>query len=582
MPFLNITIDGQRLQVPQDSTILEAAKKANIKIPTLCHLELHNRETVNQVASCRICVVEVTGRRNLAPACSTKVMNNMEIHTHTPRVLTARRTIMQLLLSNHPKDCLNCYASGNCELQELSNQMHTDSNRFEGATSNFAIETSSQSIVRDLNKCIRCRRCETACNEMQTVGVLSGVGRGFDMVVGPAFHSPLQDTHCVFCGQCVKVCPTGALMGKNHVDDVWRAINDPDKVVVVQTAPAVRAALGEEFGLEPGHAVTRKMVTALRRIGFNYVFDTNFGADLTIVEEASEFLHRLQHGGRLPMLTSCCPAWVKFFEHQFQDLLDVPSSCKSPQQMFGAIVKTYWAEKMKVDPAKIVVVSVMPCLSKKYEASRKELSGSGHQDVDYVLSTRELGRMLKEAGLDFLNLPEGNFDDPLGYSTGGADIFAVSGGVLEAALRMAAEVITGKPLENVDFEEVRGLRGLRHAHVDIAGKEINVAIACGLGNARKLLEEIRAGKSHYHLIEIMACPGGCIGGGGQPFVDSTKEAEIISKRAAAIYAEDAGKEIRSSHKNPYIQQLYKDFLGEAYGEKAHKLLHTHYTEREKL
>ncbi|MEI8078066.1 MAG: NADH-dependent [FeFe] hydrogenase, group A6 [bacterium] len=582
MPFVNLTIDDIRLQVPKDATILEAAQKATIKIPTLCHLELHNRQTVNQVASCRICVVEVDGRRNLAPACSTKVANNMVIRTHSPRVLKSRRVLLQLLLSNHPKDCLNCYASGACELQDLANQFHTDKNRFEGETSNFAIETSSAAITRDLNKCIRCRRCETACNDMQTVGVLSGIGRGFNMVVGPAFHAPLQDTQCVFCGQCVKVCPTGALMGKSHIDPVWDAINNPDQIVVVQTAPAVRAALGEEFGLEPGRTVTKQMVTALRRLGFNYVFDTNFAADLTIMEEATEFLHRLQHGGRLPMLTSCCPAWVKFFEHQFQDLLDVPSTCKSPQEMFGAIAKTYWAQKLGLDPAKIVVVSVMPCLSKKYEAARKELSSSGFQDVDYVLSTREIARMLREAGIDFLSLPAGEFDNPLGFSTGGADIFAVSGGVCEAALRMAAEVITGQPLETVDFEEVRGQRGLRHAGVEIAGKMINVAIASGLGNARRLLEEIRSGKSSYHLIEIMACPGGCVGGGGQPFVDSKHEFEVIRKRAEAIYAEDVGKEIRSSQKNPYIQQLYHEFLGEPYGDKAHQLLHTGYTEREKL
>ncbi len=582
MPLVNIIIDGVKTQVSSDSTILDAARKVNINIPTLCHLELHNKETVNRVASCRICVVEVEGRRNLAPACSTKVQNGMVIRTHSPRVIKSRRVLMQLLLSNHPKDCLNCYASGNCDLQTLSNDMHTDSNRFEGAHSDFMVETSSESIVRDLNKCIRCRRCETACNDMQTVGVLSGVGRGFDMVVGPAFHAPLEKTQCVFCGQCVKVCPTGALMGKSHVEEVWNAINDPEKVVVVQTAPAVRAALGEEFGMEPGKCVTGRMVTGLRRLGFNHVFDTNFAADLTIVEEATEFIHRLKHGGRLPMLTSCCPAWVKFFEHQFQDLLDVPSTCKSPHEMFGAITKTYWAEKMKIDPAKIVVVSIMPCLSKKYEASRKELSSSGHQDVDYVLSTRELGRMLREAGVDFQSLPDGEFDNPLGFSSGGADIFAVSGGVCEAALRMAAEVISGKELDSVDFEEVRGTKGLRHAHVEIAGMEVNVAIACGLGHARRLLEEVRAGKSHYHLIEIMACPGGCICGGGQPFVDSREEIEVMKKRAQAIYAEDAGKEIRSSHKNPYIQELYKEFLGEAYGEKAHKLLHTGYTSREKL
>ena len=582
MALVNIIIDGVKTQVSSDATILDAARKVNITIPTLCHLELHNKETVNRVASCRICVVEVEGRRNLAPACSTKVQNNMVIRTHSSRVIKARRVLMQLLLSNHPKDCLNCYASGSCDLQSLSSNMHTDSNRFEGAHSDFLVETSSESIVRDLNKCIRCRRCETACNEMQTVGVLSGVGRGFDMVVGPAFHAPLEQTQCVFCGQCVKVCPTGALMGKSHVEEVWNAINDPEKVVVVQTAPAVRAALGEEFGMAPGKCVTGKMVTGLRRLGFNHVFDTNFAADLTIMEEATEFIHRVKHGGRLPMLTSCCPAWVKFFEHQFQDLLDVPSTCKSPHEMFGAITKTYWAEKMKIDPAKIVVVSIMPCLSKKYEASRKELSSSGHQDVDYVLSTRELGRMLRESGVDFLSLPDGEFDNPLGFSTGAADIFAVSGGVCEAALRMAAEVIGGKELDSVDFEEVRGHKGLRHTHVDIAGMQVNVAIACGLGHARRLLEEVRAGKSHYHLIEIMACPGGCICGGGQPFVDSREEVEVMKKRAQAIYAEDAGKEIRSSHKNPYILDLYKEFLGEPYGDKAHHLLHTGYTSREKL
>ncbi len=582
MPFVNVTIDGIRTQVPQDATIMEAARKVNVTIPTLCHLELHNRETVNRVASCRICSVEIEGRRNLAPACSTKVANGMAINTSSARVIKARRVLMQLLLSNHPKDCLNCLASGNCELQTLADHMHTDVNRFMGESSEFVVETSSQAITRDLNKCIRCRRCETACNEMQTVGVLAGQGRGFNMVVGPAFHDPLQETQCVFCGQCVKVCPTGALMGKSSIEEVWTAINDPNKIVVAQTAPAVRAALGEEFGLPPGSCVTHKMVTALRRLRFDHVFDTNFAADLTIMEEATEFIHRLKHGGRLPMLTSCCPAWVKFFEHQFQDLLDVPSTCKSPHEMFGTIVKTYWAEKMGVDPSRIVVVSIMPCLSKKYEASRRELSGSGHQDVDYVLSTRELARMLKEAGIDFLGLPESEFDHPLGFSSGGADIFAVSGGVCEAALRMASEVITGKELTEVEFEEVRGQRGLRHAHVQLGDQEINVAIACGLGNARRILDDVRSGKSTYHLIEIMACPGGCVGGGGQPFVDPKVEARVIAQRAAAIYAEDAGKEVRCSHRNPYIQQLYKEFLGEPYGEKAHQLLHTDYTVRERL
>lgn len=580
--YVNVTIDGIRTQVPKMSTILEAAKQVNITIPTLCHLQMHNKDTVNRVASCRICVVEVDGRRNLAPACSTKVSNDMVVRTHTPRVIRARRTVMQLLLSNHPKDCLNCYASGNCELQSLADQMHTDTNRFDGESSNFVIETSSEAITRDLNKCIRCRRCETACNEMQTVGVLAGVDRGFQMVVGPAFLHPLEDTQCVFCGQCVKVCPTGALMGKSYIEDVWNEINDPDRIVVVQTAPAVRASIGEEFGLEPGHSVTGKLVAGLRRLGMNYVFDTNFAADLTIMEEASEFLHRLQHGGRLPMLTSCCPAWVKFFEHQFQDMLDIPSTCKSPQEMFGAVAKTYWAEKMDIDPSKVTVVSVMPCLSKKYEASRNELSASGFQDVDYVLSTRELARMLKEAGIDFLNLPDDTFDNPLGFSSGGADIFGVTGGVAESALRYAAEAVTGEELEDVDFEMVRGFEGLREAVVQLGDLDLKVAVACGLGNARRLLESIRAGECQYHLIEIMACPGGCIGGGGQPFVDSRVEADVLHKRIEAIYAEDAGKEIRSSHKNPHVHKLYKEFLDEPYGEKAHKYLHTCYEKREKL
>lgn len=580
--MVNIKINGIQAMVATGTTVLAATKECGINIPTLCHLELHNKCTVNNIASCRICVVEIEGRRNLAPACATTVMDGMVIKTHTPRVIRARRVLVQLLLSNHPKDCLNCSASGNCELQNLSMQMHTDENPYEGSNSEFEIETSSKSIVRDLNKCIRCRRCEAACNEMQTVGVLSGVGRGFDMVVGPAFLNELDKTQCVFCGQCVKVCPTGALMEKNNVNEVWKEISKPEKVVIVQTAPAVRAALGEEFGMEPGKTVTKKMVTGLRMLGFDHVFDTNFTADLTIFEEATEFVHRLQHGGRLPMLTSCCPAWVKFFEHQFQDLLDVPSSCKSPQEMFGSVAKNYWAQKMNIDPKDVVCVSIMPCLSKKYEAARDELSSNGLQDVDYVLSTRELGHMLKEAGIDFLSLPDGKFDDPLGESTGAADIFGVTGGVLEAALRYAAEAVTGEKLEAVDFNEVRGFDGLRDATINVGDIELKVAVACGLGNARQLLEAVRAGTSEYHLIEIMACPGGCIGGGGQPFVDSRKEAEVLQKRINAIYTEDAGKEKRNSIDNSHCKKLYEEWLGEPYSEKAHEYLHTHYQARQKL
>ena len=534
MKEVTIKINDIEVKVPSDYTILEAAKSVNVTIPTLCHMNLHDLKAVNRAASCRVCVVEVENRRNLAPACATFVSEGMVIKTGTPRAVKARRTMVELLLSDHPKDCLVCEKNLKCDLQKIAADLGVRGElKFKGQMSTYNKDVSSKAIYRNLDKCILCRRCETMCNEVQTCGILSAVDRGFETVVSPAFGLPMQETMCTFCGQCVAVCPTAALTEINNLRQVWDAINDKDKYVIVQTAPAVRVALGEEFGMEPGTIVTGKMVSALRSIGFDKVFDTDFAADLTIIEEASELAHRLQHNGTLPILTSCCPAWVKFFEHQFPDLLDIPSSCKSPHEMFGAIAKTYYAKKYNIDPAKMVVVSIMPCLAKKNEAARPELSGEGHQDVDFVLTTRELGMMITEAGLDFVNLPDQDFDHPLGESTGASVIFGATGGVIEAALRTAYEWLTNKKLENVEFTQLRGLEGIREASVDINGQEIKIGVAHGLGNARKLLESIQSGEAKYHAIEIMACPGGCVGGGGQPFHHGDEN--LIKKRTEAIY-----------------------------------------------
>jgi len=575
--LIALTINDKEINVEQGTTILQAARMLNINIPTLCHLNMHDGKTTNHPGSCRVCMVEVLGRRNLAPACSTPATNGMVISTNSIRAIKARRTVLELILSDHPQDCLLCEKNTVCELQKLAAELGIREIHYKGEMSTYPMDNSSASIVRDLDKCILCRRCETMCNEVQTVGVLSGVNRGFETVVSPAFGLPMKETTCTFCGQCVAVCPTGALTEVNNTSKVWNALGQKEKIVVVQTAPAVRAALGEEFGIEHGTSVTGKMVAALKALGFDKVFDTDFAADLTIMEEASEFAHRLQHGGRLPMLTSCCPAWVNFFEHQFSDLLDVPSTCKSPQQMWGAIAKTYLAQKMNIDAKDMIVVSVMPCLAKKYEAARPEMSTNGVPDVDIVISTRELAKMLKEAGIDFKSLPEEDFDNPLGESTGAGVIFGTSGGVMEAALRTAYEWLTNETLEHVDFEAVRGMEGIKEACVKINDIDVKVAIASGLGNARKLLEAIRSGEADYHLIEIMACPGGCINGGGQPY--SNDHEDILSKRMSVLYNEDKNKTIRKSHDNPYIKKIYEEFLGEPYGVKAHELLHTHYVKR---
>ena len=583
---MKITIDNKIVDVAANTTVYEAAKQIGIDIPRLCYMNLEAVGFKNQPAGCRICVVEVGGRRNLAPSCVTTCTEGMEIKTHSPRVLNARKTVLELLLSDHPKDCLICPKSGHCELQDLSVQLGIrEIHSVEDAEMSTYRKDASPSIIRDMDKCVMCRRCETACNEIQTVGALNAVNRGFLSVVAPAFEHDLIDSPCTFCGQCVAVCPTGALTEVDHTPKIIRALADPTKTVIVQTAPAVRAALGEEFGLEPGTLVTGKMAAALKEMGFDYVFDTDFAADLTIMEEGTELLGRISKflagdkDVKLPILTSCCPAWVNFFEQNYPDMLDVPSTARSPQQMFGAIAKTYLADKLGVKRENLIVVSIMPCLAKKYECQREEFKVNGNPDVDYSLSTRELAHLIRESNINFNALPDAEFDAPMGESTGAGVIFGTTGGVIEAAVRTAYEVFTGKKLERIDFNELRGLDGIRAATVDFDGTSINIGIAHQLSNARKLLDGIRSGMYNFHAIEIMACPGGCIGGGGQPLHHG--DSKIIKARHEAIYREDAQKPIRKSHENPYIKKLYEEFLGEPLSEKAHHLLHTHYFDKSK-
>ncbi len=576
MNMVNIKIDGIELQVPAGISVLEAAKKANIKIPTLCFLK-----GINEIGACRMCVVEVKGSRGLQVACVYPVKEGMEIFTNSVKVRKARKVTLELILSNHDRNCLTCVRSENCELQALAKELNVTSLRFPALTEpeKLPIDDVSPSIVRDPNKCILCRRCVSVCKNIQTVGVIDTMERGFKTVVGSPFGKALAETPCVNCGQCIAVCPVGALYEKPEISRVWDAIADEDKYVVFQTAPAVRVSLGEAFGMPIGSRVTGKMVTAIRKLGADKVFDTDTGADLTIMEEGTELINRIKNGGKLPMITSCSPGWIKFCEHNYPEFLDNLSTCKSPHEMFGAVIKTYYAEKMGIDPAKIFVVSVMPCTAKKYEAGRIELNNSsGCKDVDAVLTTRELAQMIKEAGLEFTKLEDSDFDNPMGNSTGAAVIFGATGGVLEAALRTVSDILSGESLEKLDYEEVRGIKGIKTATVNIAGKELRVAVASGLGNARKLLDSIKAGEATYDFIEIMACPGGCVNGGGQIIQPSSVRSwvDLRELRAKAAYEEDKALPIRKSHENPVIKKLYDEYYGEPGSHKAHEDLHTHY------
>ena len=582
MDVINLIIDNKPVVVKKGTTILEAAKGIGVHIPTLCHMKLDDLNIENKPGGCRICVVEVDGRRNLAPACCTDVFEGMNVNTHSIRAINARRTVMELILSDHPADCLICAKSGNCDLQNMAHNLGIRKIHYQGEQSHYR-EDTSPAIIREVDKCIMCRRCEMMCNEVQTVGVLSAINRGFNSVVAPAFEMNLDHSVCTYCGQCVAVCPTGALTEVDETGKVVRALSDSSKTVIVQTAPAVRAALGEEFGYEAGTLVTGKLVAALRRLGFDYVFDTDFAADLTIMEEGTEMLNRLgkhlagDKDVKLPILTSCCPAWVKFFEHHFPEMKDIPSTARSPQQMFGSIAKTYFADKLGIKREDLIVVSIMPCVAKKYECGRDEFKTNHNPDVDFAITTRELAALIKISNIDFKTLPNEEYDNPLGESTGAAVIFGTTGGVIEAAVRTAYELHTKKELPRLNFDELRGMEGIRKATIDFDGTPINIGIAHGLGNARKLLEEIQAGKSEFHAIEIMSCPGGCIGGGGQPYHHGN--AEILKKRQRAIYQEDGKKVIRKSHENPYIIKLYEEFLGKPMSEKAHHLLHTEYFDR---
>ena len=576
--LVTLTIDGESIKVKEGTTILQAAKKAGIDIPTLCFLK-----DINEVGDCRMCIVEVEGRRGFATSCIEKVKEGMVVHTHTPNVLEARRVILDLIISNHHKDCLTCTRSGNCELQVLATKFNVLNVEYPGEMSKHKIDDKSPAIVRDFNKCILCRRCVATCKNVQGIGAIDCINRGFESCISTVGDHSLNDVNCTFCGQCIQSCPTGALHEKESLNEVWVKLKDPDTYVVVQTAPSIRVALGEEFGMDIGTNVEGKMITALKRLGFDKVFDTNTGADFTIMEEANEFVERFKAEDSLPMMTSCCPGWVRYVEENYPELLPHLSSCKSPHQMFGALIKSYYAKKENIDPSKIYVVSVMPCIAKKFERERPEMKNNGLYDVDNVITTRELAKMIKQANINFEKLEDSKFDDPMGEATGAGAIFGTTGGVMEAALRTAQDLLTGKDLDRINFEAVRGGKGIKKATVNIAGKEIKVVTASGLKNARKILEEIKQGKADYQFIEIMACPGGCIMGGGQPIKSSKirSEVDVRKLRAESLYTIDEKSTIRKSHENPVLKKIYKDYLEEPGSYRAHKLLHTHYQARPK-
>ncbi len=579
MEMVNIKINGMPLSVPAGSTILEAARYAGINIPTLCWMK-----DLNEIGACRICVVEVVRAKTLVTACVYPVNEGMEIYTNSPRVMKARKMTLELMLSTHDKKCLSCVRSENCELQKLCRDYGVeDVDAFEGENPQSPLDETTLHMVRDNNKCILCRRCVAACED-QFVGVIGPNGRGFDTHIGCAFEKALGDVACVSCGQCIVNCPTGALREKDQIDEVVAAIADPKKHVVVQTAPSVRAALGEEFGMPIGTNVEGKMVAALRRLGFDKVFDTDFGADMTIMEEAHEFIDRVQNGGVLPLITSCSPGWIKFCEFYYPELLPNLSSCKSPQQMQGALIKTWYAETHNIDPKDIVSVSVMPCTAKKFEISRDDENAAGVPDVDVVLTVRELARMIKRANIDLTMLPDEKFDPTMDVSTGAAVIFGATGGVMEAALRTAADTLTGKSLDSIDYEEVRGTDGIKEAVYNVAGMDVKVAVASGLSNANEILKKVKNGEADYHFIEIMCCPGGCVNGGGMPIQPSSVRnfVDIRKERAKVLYEEDKNLPLRKSHDNPVVKKCYAEYLGEPGSHKAHEILHTTYTPRPKM
>ena len=576
--MIKLTIDNIPVEVAEGTTILEAARKANINIPTLCFLK-----DINEFGDCRMCIVEVEGRNNFATSCIQKCEEGMIVHTHSEKVMDARRMVLDLILSNHHKDCLTCVRSGNCELQKLAIQYNMKEIKYEGEKSEHEVDDKSPSIVRDFNKCILCKRCVSTCKNVQDIGAIECTKRGFESCISTACDASLGDVDCTFCGQCIMSCPVGALHEKDSTEDVWKMIHDKDLYTIVQTAPAVRVALGEEFGYPIGTNVSGKMVTALRRLGFDKVFDTNTGADFTIMEEANEFIERLTKNDHIPMMTSCCPAWVRFAEKNYPDLLDHLSSCKSPHQMFGGILKSYYAKKNNIDPKNIRVISIMPCVAKKYEKTRDVMEADGNRDVDAVLTTRELARMIKQHDIEFTELEDSEFDNPMGPASGAAAIFGVTGGVMEAALRTAADVLEGKDLGTIDYESVRGKEGIKKATVKVAGKEIKIIVASSLKNARIIMDEIREGKADYQFVEIMACPGGCIMGGGQPIKSSKTRAtvDIHKLRSDAIYTIDEKSTFRKSHKNPVVAEIYKEFFKEPCGELSHKYLHTEYSKQNK-